>query len=114
MGNKRGAPPKFIDPLTGVVRAANGKERAQMFRDAQKAGKKKQKIPQVNFTSFAGLILQLAASRELGVRFRDLPTHATDLIKQADDKFQLSGGFEGIKALFRNAHCLAPQNAASQ
>jgi hypothetical protein len=44
MGNKRGAPPKFIDPVTGVRRAASGKERAQAFRDKRKAERMKAKF----------------------------------------------------------------------
>jgi hypothetical protein len=44
MGNKRGAPPKFKDPVTGVIRAANGKERQQMLRDKRKAEKQRKKF----------------------------------------------------------------------
>lgn len=52
-------------------------------------------------TNFAGSILQLAAAEEMGGRYRDLATHRTDLIKQANDKYSHIGGFEGIKAMVR-------------
>ncbi|HMF50182.1 MAG TPA: hypothetical protein VK603_16130, partial [Candidatus Saccharimonadales bacterium] len=52
-------------------------------------------------TNFAGSVLQLAASKELGGRYRELPTHSTDLIKQANEKYKSIGGFDGVKALVR-------------
>lgn len=51
--------------------------------------------------SFGGQILQLASHEELGARYRDMPTHRDDLIKQADAKWRHLGGFNGIKALVR-------------
>jgi hypothetical protein len=52
-------------------------------------------------TSYGGQILQLATADELGGRYRDLPTHRTDLIKQADENYPSIGGYAGIKALVR-------------
>lgn len=51
--------------------------------------------------SFGGQILQLASHEELGARYRDMPTHRDDLIKQADAKWKHLGGFAGIKAMVR-------------
>lgn len=51
--------------------------------------------------SFGGQILQLASHEELGARYREMPTHRDDLIKQADEKWRHIGGFAGIKAMVR-------------
>lgn len=51
--------------------------------------------------TFGGQMLQLATHEELGGRYREMPTHRDDLIKQADAKYKEIGGYNGIKALVR-------------